>query len=420
MPHQNLWRLMPIENEFQMSLYRMMKRGIRVDQEQTKALQLQAEESMQSVTDTLGFRASEKSKLEPFLLEELGLPVLKRSPKTGKPSFDKSVMEEYDLALEARNDPNAKLVLEFRGWQKASSSFYGPYIDLLSPDGRLRAGFKIHGTRTGRLSCEKPNLQQIPRKGKYPWNDRTKQCFIPEDGFELYEFDYKTLEFRIAAMYAGNGELITRINDGQDLHQATVDMIKQIVGLQYERQTIKTTNFLKLYGGGRDKLALQLGIKDHTRKDLTPDHQWDSFDCTCDACLCLCESCIVDNAWNTAFPEMRFVMRDAAKKAKEQKYVTYWSGRRKHYGTYWNKGAEHKAFNALCQGGGAEIVKHALVNCKSIESESVRPVLTVHDSLVWEIRPGEVDDTISKVSSVMKDFKFPVKLDVDAHKWGEG
>ena len=403
MPNQDLQKLWPIESEFAMSLYRMMKRGIKVDTVHTEKLHMQAEESMSVIENSLGFRPSEKSKLAPFLLEELKLPIIKMG-KTG-PSFDKYVMEEYDYLLEMRGEDNerAKQVLEFRGWQKADSSFYRPYLTLLSTDGRLHPTFKLHGTVTGRLSCNTPNLQQIPRKGKFPWNDRTKACFISDDGYELWEFDYKTLEFRLAAIYGGNQELVDRINNGEDLHQATVDMILARTGLVYERQHIKTTNFLKLYSGGPNKLAMQLKVKEHV---------WNGYP------DCPCKSCVVNKAWNDTFPEMRHVMQSAQEKALVNKYVKYWSGRRKHYGTYWNKGEEHKAFNALCQGGGAEVVKHALVKCRDLETEESRPVLTIHDSLVWEIRKDRVQDTVSAVSQVMKDFHFPVKLDVDVHLWG--
>ena len=144
------------------------------------------------------------------------------------------------------------------------------------------------------------------------------------------------------------------------------------------------------------------------------DHIWDGFP------KCKCSSCIVNQAWNATFPEMRMVMADATNRASERGYVIYWSGRRKHYGTRFNRGEEHKAFNALCQGGGAEIVKHALVKCRDIENESAKPVLTVHDSLVWEVKPEKVESLVSEVSEVMTDFDFPVDLAVDAHKWGEG
>jgi DNA polymerase-1 len=409
MPHQDLQKLWPIEGEMSMSLYRMMKRGIKIDVPHTKKLHLQAEESMQSITEDIGFRPSERSKLEPFLLEELKLPVL----KTGKsgPSFDKSVMEEYDLMLEMRGEDNqrAKQVMEFRGWQKADTSFYQPYINLLSPDGRIHPSLKLHGTITSRLACEKPNLQQIPRRtDKYgiarPWIEYLYDCFIAEPGFSLWVFDYKNLEFRIAAYYAEDQELIDRINAGEDVHQASRDMIASLTGMEFDRYPIKTTNFLKLYGGQRNRLALQLKVKEHKRDDRS----------------CKCSSCVVNEAWEKTFWKMKAVMQEAQIRAQTNGYVKYWSGRKKHYGTIFNKKEEHKAFNALCQGGGAEVVKHSIVRCKDIEDENnARLVLTVHDSQVWEIRNGYEKPIIEAITNKMTDFHFPVNLEVDVHEWGK-
>jgi DNA polymerase-1 len=400
---QNLMPLWEKESNFLMALYDMEHRGILIDQALCQDLSKQADEAMTKITDSLGFKPSETSKLNPFLLDELKLPVLKRSEKTGKPSFDKSVMEEYDLMLEVTDDKRAREILEFRGWQKASSSCYNSYLKLVSPDGRLRTSFKPFGTITGRLSSEKPNLQQIPRQSDYPWNGRVKECFIPRQGFQLWEFDYKTLEFRIAALYSGEPELIARINAGQDLHQAVVDMIFKVTGLVYTRQTIKTTNFLKLYGGGINKLALQLKIKNHIRDDKE----------------CVCESCKINAAWNKTFPQMRQTMYDAARTAADRKWVEYWSGRRKHYGTRWNRGEEHKAFNALCQGGGAEVVKTTILSSKSLEIPGeAEQLLTVHDSVLWEIKDEKVELLVPQIRSVMEDFDFAVDLSVDAKEWG--
>jgi len=394
---QGLLPLWDTEEKFLRFLYDVEHNGIKVNKELCKDLSVQAESAMQTIEDSLGFRPSEPTKLGPFLLEELKLPILKVSETTSKPSFDRSVMEEYDLLLENKNDVRARLVLEYRGWQKAYSSCYKSYLDLVSPDERIRSSFKMHGTRTGRLSCEKPNLQQIPRSSNKPWNGQVKQCFIPEsDEWELWEFDYSTLEFRIAAVYANNPALIERINNGEDLHQASVDMIRDKSGIEFDRYTIKTTNFLKLYGGQVKRLALQLRLPVE-------------------------KAMVINTAWDNTFPEMRLVMADAEMKAKLNGHVKYWTGRRKHYGTYWNKGAEHKAFNALCQGGGAEVTKTAAVKTHHFASVFARPVLTVHDSIVWEIKKDHVGDLVPKIKSEMESgFPFSVELVVDAHKWGEG
>lgn len=136
------------------------------------------------------------------MIDELKLPVVKRSPKTGAPSFDKEAMTIYDEMLEHRDNPTANLIKQYRGWQKSVTSNYLPYVELLSLDGRLRPNYKLHGTKTGRMSCEKPNLQQIPRVSNKPWNGKMKAAFIPEDDFELWEFDYSQLELRLGTAYA--------------------------------------------------------------------------------------------------------------------------------------------------------------------------------------------------------------------------
>lgn len=411
---QDILKLWPTEAAFIRILSDITRVGIRVDLELADKLHEQSQNRMSEITADLGFKPSERTALQEFLLETLGLPVVAWTDggMSGnvKPSFNKAAMEEYDLRLESyRVDPfaseeeierakSARKVLEFRGWQKADSACYVAYRNLVSPDGRIRPSFKIHGTKTGRLSCEKPNLQQIPRKSDKPWNGSVKQCFIPQDeNWELWEFDYKTLEFRLAALYANEKALMQRVNDGQDLHQATADLIKELTGIVIPRQDAKTTNFLILYGGGIDKLAWQLGC-DHDKAEL------------------------IYNAYHAALPGVKYVMKQATRKAKNQNHVRYWSGRRKHYNTRWNIGEEHKAFNALCQGGGAEMVKHAMVKQAHLLLPSARRmVLQVHDSVVWEIRKDYVEETVPLISKIMSDWpQFPVKFDVDAHRWGEG
>lgn len=410
---QDILHLWPVEAQFIRVLLGIEKVGIKVDLPFCDEMHELSQSKMDELTEQVGFKPSERTALSKFLLEDMGLPVVARSGKTGAPSFNKAAMEEYDIMLEARAEQNkddpwasdkekssresARKVLEFRGWQKADSSCYLSYRNLVSPDGRLRPSFKIHGTKTGRLSCEKPNLQQIPRSSEKPWNGKVKACFIPEsEEFELWEFDYKTLEFRLAAMYASEWELIDRVNAGQDLHQATADLIKQLTGIEISRQDAKTTNFLILYGGGVEKLRWQL-------KTTSEKAQ------------------VIYDAYHTALPGVKKIMRSATNRAKTRSYVKYWSGRKKHYNTKWNFDEHHKAFNAMCQGGGAEMVKHAMVKLQPLVIPTQRRmVLQVHDSVVWEIRKDLVEESVPQISAIMSDWNFPVKFDTDQHIWGAG
>src|SRR6185437_5333306 len=146
-------------------------------------------------------------------------------------------------------------ILEYRGWSKTTSSNYRPYLALLSPDGRLRPNYKQHGTLTGRLSCEMPNLQQIPREGSKRWNGQLKKCFITLDPDEmLLEFDYSQLELRLGAAYAKEESLIQVFREGRDIFQEMAE------ALEMDRQSTKTMNYAIAYGAGVTRISNVLDI----------------------------------------------------------------------------------------------------------------------------------------------------------------
>ncbi len=187
---ENLEEYWKHKQEFIRTIIGMESRGIKVDVSLCKELTEIGTSVLADLTYELSGNPGSSIFLKKILIDELKLPVVKRSPKTGAPSFDKEAMTIYDEILEHHNNPTANLIKQYRGWQKSVTSNYLPYVELLSLDGRLRPNYKLHGTKTGRMSCEKPNLQQIPRVSDKPWNGKMKAAFIPEDGFELWEFDY--------------------------------------------------------------------------------------------------------------------------------------------------------------------------------------------------------------------------------------
>lgn len=175
----------------------MEARGVGVDTAKCSRMIAIGESNMQDILDDLGLNPASPKDLKELLIDRMGLPVVKETGK-GAPSFDKFAMEIYEQMLEARSDETAEKILIYRGWQKTVSSNYRAYLDLLSPDGRLRPNYKLHGTKTGRMSCEKPNLQQIPKSSAKEWNGDLKSTFLPTVGYRLYEADYSQLELRLA------------------------------------------------------------------------------------------------------------------------------------------------------------------------------------------------------------------------------
>ena len=148
------------------------------------------EEHKTRLRESMGFNpASHKDNMRVFI-DELGLPILKTSKKTGEPSFDKTVMAEYDIMLSQMDSPLAKQVREYRGWTTACGLLLRPYSLLTSPDGRLRTEYTTHATVTGRLSSRHPNLQQISKETDEPWKRHIKSCFVAKPGYTLLSADY--------------------------------------------------------------------------------------------------------------------------------------------------------------------------------------------------------------------------------------
>lgn len=369
----------------------MENRGVKVDQELCREQIHIGEWAMQDSVEILGLNPGSTNDLAKLFISQLGLPVVKTTPG-GRASFDKEAMEIYDQILERSTDPTAQVVLQYRGWQKATSASYKAYLDLLSPDGRLRPNYKLHGTKTGRLSCEKPNLQQIPRISTKPWNAHTKQAFIEDEGWELYEADYSQLELRLATAYAQEPSLMEVFNEGRDIFTEMAE------GLGLVRQDTKTFVYSTQYGAGKKRLMHVFGWTEE-------------------------EADYYRNRYRSSFPRFTGVSDMAQRFARVNGYARLWSGRCRHF--EFPKEHAHKAFNAVIQGGAADVVEYTIRRLfnEVDDPASVRMLLQVHDSVVFAIRQDVVNDVLPKIKSIMEDvyagkFTGLVKFAVDVHKWG--
>src|SRR5690606_39266387 len=152
-------------------------------------------------------------------------------------------------------------------------AFYRSYLEHVSPDGRLRPDYKHHkdeddgGTVTGRLSCANPNLQQIPKSGKKPWNGGVKRSFIPTPGYELWEVDYSQLELSLGTAYADVKELMEVFND------ESRDIFSEIAAtLGLERDPTKTYVYSTQYGAGINRLVSALGVTPAKAAQIRDDY----------------------------------------------------------------------------------------------------------------------------------------------------
>lgn len=380
---------------------KMESRGIRIDVNKCIRMIAHGEMIMQDIRDILQLNPGSPKDLEELLINRMGLPLVKPTkgtkklpPDQQKPSFDKDAMAIYDQILENRHDETADLILQYRGWQKAVSSNYKPYIELLSPDGRLRPNYKLHGTVTGRSSCEKPNLQQIPREGDKAWNGDMKLCFLPEDGFTLWEFDYSQLELRLGTAYAKVEELIQVFEEGRDI------FTEMSTTLGFTRQETKGFVYSTQYGAGRVRIAQ---VFNTTEDDAQRK---------------------IDNYYR-AYPGFRQVTNLAKSKVRANGKIKLWSGRYRHF--QWPADEARKAFNSVIQGGAADIVERQMIKLfEQVDNdEECRMLLTVHDSIVFEIKNGREDYYIPKIKSIMEDVDgfdgepFRVRFAADVKRFGD-
>jgi DNA polymerase-1 len=368
----------------------MERNGVLIDVALCQKMAELGKQEMDSLSSALGgLNPASPIDLRYLLHDTLKLKPIYH-PKTGNITFNNKAMEEYEIILSHQSLPIAQQILAYRGWQKSTSSNYEPYVELLSPDGKLRPNYKLHGTVSGRFSCERPNLQQIPRSGSKPWNGRMKACFIPEDGWVLVEADYAQLEARLGAVYADEKKLIEIFND------PSRDIFSEMASaLGFTRDQTKTMVYSIAYGAGVNRIATVFNVSlSEARK-------------------------MIDNYFST-YPGLKRASDMYKFAAMAHKKVKVWSGRYRHF----QYSDEHrKAFNSIIQGGAADIVERTMLRAAAVGLNNgidSRMVLQVHDSIVFEVRKDMLPDIAPVIKQVMSAVEpdFGVRFAASLHYWG--
>jgi DNA polymerase I len=370
------WKKIEAPNLKVLKDYRTL--GVKVNIPLAEEMEATGIEIMRGIEKETGYKfegPGSRKAMEQLFWHDLKMPVVFKKTKdsngnvTEKPTLDKDAMERYEVILETRDNPIAKKVLEFRGWQKSVTAFYRPYQTFVDSDGRIRTDFKPHGTVTGRFSSSKPNLQQIPKESNKPWNGKVKECFMPEDGYELWEFDYSQLEFRLAASYAREPKLLDVFNDDSR------DIFNEMsIDLGLERQKCKTLTYSIQYGAGVQRIMDVFGYSQ------------------ADARATIAK-------WYANYPGIRRVNDKAEADARKNGKIELWSGRYRHF--QYPRSEARKAFNSAIQGGAADIVKCSMNNVKR-ELPEVRQILQVHDALWFELPIGSAPKYCGDIARIME------------------
>jgi DNA polymerase-1 len=387
--------------------------------------------------------------LSTFLYYHLGLPIIEKTAG-GSPSTSESVLLRTDHEI-------AKALLDYRAAQKQLTAFVDGWRRFLV-NGRLHPSFKLHGTVTGRLSCENPNLQQVPRDKKI------RTLITAPPGWTLIEADLSQIEMRIAAELSGDKALLHAYRTGIDVHWLTAireigrsgamkeevirtvkhftgetmkygDAIEALLkigpkrcegaseelGINWKevRKKAKAINFGYLYGMWWKKFRLY--ARDNYGVDITDEQAQDSR-----------------IAYFELYADLPQWHNRQRRRARLEGFVRSLSGRKRRLPAAMRndkspdaQAAERQAINSPVQSFANEINLMAAIQLRREFGPDVLHIVgTVHDAILFEVRDDMVEVVYKRILEVMaqpalfEKFRIhlgvPIEAEASIGPWGAG
>jgi DNA polymerase-1 len=329
------------------------------------------------------------------LFDELQLPKTRKT-KTGY-STDAAVLADLQ---ETNPHPFLDLLLQHREATKLRQIIES--LDTaIGPDRRVHTTYVQTGSQTGRLSSTDPNLQNIPVRTSE--SRRIREAFEVGEGYEtLLTADYSQIEMRIMAHLSEDPGLVEAFNSGEDLHRFVG---ARVFGVAPEdvtpamRTKVKAMSYGLVYGLSAFGLSKQLRIDQTEAKQLMMEYF-------------------------ARFGAVRDYLRSSVQQAKVDGYTETIFGRRRPFGDLnssnrvLRENAERQALNAPIQGSAADIMKIAMLGVAAdIRGRGLgsRMLLQVHDELVFEVAPGELEALTGIVRDRMghaADLTVPLEVQI--------
>lgn len=324
------------------------------------------------------------------------------------------------------NNPHDAWVADFVLWRELSkldSAFLARFPDYVH-EGRLHGTINRTGTATGRFSSSEPNLQQVPAHGAYGAHVRAL--------FEgpLVVGDYSQLEQRVAAHYSGDETLLRAYLEGIDLYGlAASTLFGGEPSKEHPQRGLMKTGMLALqYGAGAGKLAQLMLIDGHL--DATKE-----------------QAKALIGQLQSVFPRFFEWREEVIGEAAARGWIETLGGRRRRleFPHDWNRmrrrrffggmtqeevskgfALERQAINAVCQGGGADIVARGMVESeRKLRAVQARLLLQVHDEVLWERGPKWDDECLAVVRESCEtghgfDLNVPLQFEAkEVASWAE-
>lgn len=322
------------------------------------------------------FNLASSKQVANVLFNDLQLPHKQKGFSTNSEVLEELQHAGYEIA---------GLIIKWRQLQKMRTTYCQPLLASINPHtGRIHATFLQNSTVTSRLSCQAPNLQNIPNKLEE--GQKIRSAFIARTGYKLLFADYSQIELRILAEIASVKKMQQFFNKGEDIHTLTASEvfntpIEQVTPTQ--RNQAKAINFGIIYGISPYGLAVNLSVSTKEAKEFI-------------------------DRYLERYPEIVEYMNETVKFAEEYGFVETIMGRKcmieniRSDKFMLRSMAKRTAINARIQGSQSDIIKMAMAKLPHNLQKYL--IMQIHDELIFEIP----QDIITLLAKEIKEIMYTV------------
>ena len=377
--------------------------GVKIDSDflsnMSTLLTKKINETQKSIHKIAGeeFNVASPKQLGVILFDKLKIDDNPKKTKSGQYSTSEDILTKL-----SKKSKIVSLILEYREYKKLLSTYIDALPQMVSSyDKLIHTDYAQAVTATGRLSSNKPNLQNIPirtqlgRKTRSAFVSRTKGNFI-------LAADYSQIELRIIASFSEDKEMINAFNNNKDIHSITAS---KVFGISLDdvtqdmRRRAKEVNFGIIYGISPFGLSQNLDIPRGEAKEII-------------------------DAYFDEFKNVKLYMDRSIEEAKSEKQVKTLLGRRRFLRdidsrNYTLRGfAERNAINSPIQGTAADIIKLAMISISKWMKENnikSKMIMQVHDELVFDVEKAELELLSLNIKKIMENvikIKVPLLVEV--------
>lgn len=384
--------------------------GIRIDKAYLKKMSDKLKVEIEKLEETAfnlsgeKFNLSSPKQLSEVLFDHMNLPT--KGIKKGKTGYSTG-QKELDKLRGIH--PIIEVIERYRELTKLINTYIDTLPVLADENDRVHTTFNQNVVVTGRLSSTDPNLQNIPIRTEL--GRKVREAFVPKEGYTFIQADYSQFELRLAAVLAGDREMIDGFNRDEDIHKRTAALIYGVPDNEVTkemRRSAKVINFGILYGMSPHGLSVATKMSVKEAKDFIERYFKLRFK------LKEYLDSIIDFAKQHGYVKTLFGRKRPANDINSSNYMVA-------------EAAKRATINMPIQGTEADLMKLSMIHLdEELEKRGLkaRQIIQVHDSILLECPDNEVETVKELVKNVMENVypKLGIKLTVDVasgDNWGD-